>query len=433
MAKLKYLIEIEHNEALLDCFVTAILAGECQISRHDPHPLRLATGEQFLRSSVIDYFLKTQTFALELYIEFFEQLRVFDQDHYEDGYLLGEWIEQVLNQKYIVAEDTDNQWGYPQNKPLKPDLVITEQDQPFLSFMCYVAICHMKYGASYASVTANEYFNIAEKLGSRRWAEIKQFGSGQIDPAITHIQDHDIQAQANDALATIAITANHHSLATYQKSLSFINRLLKTDFPKSFSINFQIAHPKVLAIEHLPDCGQQHLFAGAVQYPELHPLILEYIALSQHQHHWYSNLEGEDCAMPSTFAVFALCLVDQAYFPVLRSYLKNVDDGHQSIHQHFSLAFLQRYGVTADSAPLVMQLILSMQEHPPHPEFIQYFKTTAALNLLFVEKQHLQDDYRWGYVLYSLFGRKYESAQMQHHFEPEAWAIYSQLLDPLLD
>ena len=63
-----------------------------------------------------------------------------------------------------------------------------------------------------------------------------------------------------------------------------------------------------LPIPGLPKKGVNQLFACAVQHPDLHPAIERYARLAMREYEWYKNLADESCAMPGTFAVFALGL-----------------------------------------------------------------------------------------------------------------------------
>ena len=63
-----------------------------------------------------------------------------------------------------------------------------------------------------------------------------------------------------------------------------------------------------LPIPGLPKKGVNQLFACAVQHPNLHPAMARYARLAMREFEWYQNLADEACAMPGTFAVFALGL-----------------------------------------------------------------------------------------------------------------------------
>ena len=96
----------------------------------------------------------------------------------------------------------------------------------------------------------------------------------------------------------------------------------------------------------LKKVGAHYLAAGAVRFPELHPLLERYADLAMVEYHWLLDLDEEDPALPGTFAVFALALSSPDYFPLLDRYLTIVDDEHQYVHTRFAVAFVERYGIT---------------------------------------------------------------------------------------
>lgn len=67
-----------------------------------------------------------------------------------------------------------------------------------------------------------------------------------------------------------------------------------------------------LPIPGLPKKGVNQLFACAVQHPNLHPAMERYARLAMREFEWYQNLADEACAMPGTFAVFALGLEENS-------------------------------------------------------------------------------------------------------------------------
>jgi hypothetical protein len=213
---------------------------------------------------------------------------------------------------------------------------------------------------------------------------------------------------------------------------------LKTDFPKSFSIEFSALSQSVLPIKGLPECGQHHLFANAVKYPALHPQIVAYINLAKGKWEWYNNLEEEHCAMPSTFAVFALGLDNEKYFDIVIDYMRTVDDEHQSIQGEFVPVFVEKYGINSESVKVYINCIMSMQELPYNKVYLHQFTDEAGLNLLldsktnFAEYYFTEEDmeemedsgndtdeiagYIWERILYTTFGEKknYEGILKQY-------------------
>lgn len=434
--ELDYLVKIEGNETLLEKFIDAINNNTCKPAKDYPNPYVLPTGERFLNRMVIEYFFQTRPFNKQLYIDFFEKLRKMDTygfrsyDH-ELGMqvknLVCNTFEHVQQDKYkIFIPETDEPVA---NKPLSDD------EKELLSFLCYLAVCHIKYGPSYASVTANEFFDVVTKLGSDEVEKLKKIGTGNLSKELTNYKDKALTCEANDVFATIKIKLANEEEETYRKALQFINNLLKTDFPKSYEISFSSKSKQLLPIKGLPKCGQNYLFAGAVQFPNLHPEILEYINLAKKKYEWYNNVADEDCAMPSTFAVFALGLADEKYFDVVIDYLQTVDDEHQSIQENFTPVFLEKFGLNEKTIKMYINCILSMQNHTPHKSFPTYFANEKGLKLLLDSKENfaeyyfteeaLEDfedsgndvqemaDYCWENVMYTTFGKKPETIVKQ--------------------
>lgn len=67
---------------------------------------------------------------------------------------------------------------------------------------------------------------------------------------------------------------------------------------------------------------------------------------------WYNNLQDGNCAMPGTFAVFALGLSSEKYHQLVCDYLRMCDGEHQSIHGEFVLAYIEKYGFTENRTEL---------------------------------------------------------------------------------
>lgn len=429
MEEKEYLIEILGNEALLEDYIEAIENGYCRTDDDSYCTYHISNEMPFLKSSVVEYFFQTRRFNLELYQQFFEKLRKIDAHgfgSFSDD--LKSWIHENITKKYyVITEEKEDFFEVYPDKPHRNITLFNTQDRDKLKFVCYVATCHMKYGASYESVTAHEYLEMVGELDPNQVKQLKQFGSQKLGKALTFYQDKNLECYANDVFATIDVIVKNENSDTYAKALKFIIHLLQKDFPRSFSIELTSPSNTVLNINELPICGQNYLFAAAVQYTELHEDILEYIKLSQKQYEWYRNIELDDeCAMPSTFAVFALTLNDVQYFPILEQYLKVVDGGHQSIQQHLTIAFVEKYGVTDSTFPLFIKLIRSMEEHPPHPIFIEQFKNEQNLELLLKAKQRF-DDWEWSYVLYSIFGEHYETERLKEQFDENLWTKFLEI------
>jgi hypothetical protein len=406
-----YITEIKGNEAVLEQFLAAIRSDTCKAVKHYPHPYQLPTGEKCLNSVIVRYFLEQPAFSKTKAVAFLDKLRKLDVNGFRGiSFELGQWIEKTLQQPYFDLKEVD----FAKTLTLKKTVAVATVNQEHLSFVCYVAICHLKYGASYEQVTANEYFKMVTALGSDEVESLKKHGSGTLPKNITTYSDDKVSCKANDAFATIDVKVKQEGGASYEAALSFLCRLLEADFPKSYSIKFSAKEKFKLNIKGLPNAGVHQLFANAVRYPGVHTLIERYARLAMRPYEWYNDLEAEHCAMPGTFAVFALGLQNETFFDLIQVYLTTVDEEHQSIQEKFTPAFIERFGVTQRSLSVYIHCLLSTQGHKHHKVFAEVFSKPEALRLLLECKQvfsrYVGDSsrkvlsYRWQDVLCSTFG-----------------------------
>lgn len=337
---------------VFDACVEAMQDGSARISKtraqqgYPQYPCFRVQGREVLVSDVLDYYLYKlgiESFDYGKARDFSERMRRLAGFSYEVRYTLELWVERCLRDPYLynAGEKYDSNWV------LKPDEAHDFIPEDFFKFACYIAICHMKYGASYSSVTANEIFGFVTALGSDLPAKLKKNGSGTLPREVTEYKDSALSCKANDAFATIKITMKQEVEEYYARALDFLCTLLESEFPHSYSIAFRGSAKPVLPIKGLPKCGVHYLFAGAVAYPSLYERIERYSRLAMREYEWYTDLEDEKCAMPGTFAVFALAMAEpENYHTLACDYLKTCDDEHQGIQGDFVLAYIEKYGFT---------------------------------------------------------------------------------------
>jgi hypothetical protein len=275
--------------------------------------------------------------------------------------------------------------------------------QDVFKFACYVAIAHMKYGASYESVTANRIFGFVTALGSNLPAHLKKHGSGDLPQVLLEYQDAALSCKANDAFAAIKITLKQEAEAHYAKILDFLCALLSAEFPRSYSIDFRSPQKNYLPIRGLPKKGVHQLFANAIQYAALHGKIEHYARLAMRQYEWYTNLEAEDCAMPGSFAVFALGLHDEAHAPLLMDYFALCDDEHQSVQEKFLAAYIAKFGFNQRTVKVFIAGAGSMQELPHNKIHEQAIANEASLRC-FQQARADADANAWDNALYAIWG-----------------------------
>ncbi|SHF15993.1 DUF6138 family protein [Pedobacter caeni] len=437
-----YNVKIEGNEELLERFIDAIWSDTIKESAEYPHPLELPTGELFLIDSIIRYFLNKAPFTAEKAGQFCDKIRKQAPEGFQE-YSLEKWVEENVQKPFFGKAPVRSADDYL----LSPGTDLSAVNPEHLSFVCYVAICLMKYGASFEIVTVNRYFRMVKSLGSNEVEELKKYGSGKLATQLTNYKDENVSCVANDVFATIKIKVNQECEAAYQAIFQFINALLKVDFPKSYSIEFSAKTKQILPIKGLIKTGVHHLFANAVQYPDLHKLIEEYALLAMKKWEWYHNLQDENCAMPSTFAVFALGLESEKHFELVKKYMQEVDEEHQSIQEKFTPAFVEKFGISKASLPVFISCILSMQEHKPFKLFAEAFHNVENLQLLldckrnftdYISKSSKEDwseedarempAYIWTYVIYSIWGPDNKYPALIKKSPPEMKAFYEELL-----
>ena len=147
--------------------------------------------------------------------------------------------------------------------------------------------------------------------------------------------------------------------------------LEQEDFPRSYAVEFKGPEKSYLPITGLPKKGVNQLFACAVQYPGLHPLMERYARLAMRQYEQYTNLSDEQCALPGSFAVFALGMLGQEWWQLVWDYLDLCDDEHSHLQEKFLREYVKQFGFTADTVPVFVRGVLSMQN-------MKYSKDYAA-------------------------------------------------------
>lgn len=415
-----YNIEIEGNEELIEKFIDAIQQGTCKIIKDEPEQYVIPGGEQLHNYTIVEYFLRKQPFIAKDVIQFCEKI----SSHHEldiPGHtlILRDWVKEKIRDVYYYNSGS----AYNTEYKLKPDTDISTVNPEYLTFTCYVAICLIRDGASFQISAANEYFNMVKELGSDEVEELKKNGSGQLPKTITEYKDQQVSCIANDVFTTIKIKIKEENEKNYHTIFEYLCNLLKSGFPKSYSIEFSGKTKNILPVKGLPKPGVHYLFANGIQYPRLRPLIAAYSLLAMKKWAWYTNMRDETCAMPSTFAVFALGLESEEYFDLVIKYMQTVDQEHQTIQEKFTPAFVEKFGITKKSFPVFISCILSMQEHKTFKLFAEQFNNPENLELLLACKKNFlsfiseesktdwnEEDFKtmpgyiWNYVLYSIWG-----------------------------
>ena len=334
-------------------------------------------------------------------------------------YELEKYIEKQVQERYfLVGEREDGFTVFPPCTVL-PELRPEDVDEGLLHFACYVAVCYTVYGQSFEALKTEHILGLVSQIRPDIVKDLKTNGSGKLPSNIQKRKTKHLTASANDAFATIRITAKDSTEECYDEALDYLCAVLsQEEFPRSYSVEFRGKEKIYLPIPGLPKKGVNQLFACAVQHPNLHPAMERYARLAMREFEWYQNLADEACAMPGTFAVFALGLEGPQWCSLVCDYLDLCDDEHSSLQEKFIHAFFKKYGFTVRTLPVLIHGVQSMQGMKPAKEFRTLIANEESLNALLEVKGHLEDylpeencqdkrsqDFLWQDVLWGIWGQ----------------------------
>ena len=374
-----------------DQCIQDVLNGTAR-ENHSAYPtvVRNHNGTPFLPSQLLERYLSRlplKDFPYAEAVTFCDALRRL-AGWEEIRYQLEQYIEkQVQERCFLVGEREDGFTVFPPCTVL-PELRAEDVDEGLLRFACYVAICHTVYGQSFESLTTEHILGLVSQIRPDMVKELKTNGSGKLPPAIQKRKTKHLTASANDAFATIRITARDCGEGACEEALSYLIEILEQpEFPRSYSIEFRGPEKIYLPIPGLPKKGVNQLFACAVQYPSLHPAMERYARLAMREFEWYQNLADEACAMPGTFAVFALGLEGERWAPLVTEYLDLCDDEHSSLQGKFLHALIRKFGFQPWTLGVLVRGALSMQWLEPAREFRSLIANGESLDTLLAVKR----------------------------------------------
>lgn len=374
-----------------DQCIQDVLDGTAK-ENHSGYPVvvRNQSGTPFLPSQLLERYLSKlplKGFPYEEAVTFCDALRRL-VGWREIGHTLGKYIKHQVQERFFeIGENEDYFSPFPLCTAW-PELRPEDVDENLLRFTCYVAICHTVYGQSFESLTTEHILGLVSQIRPDMVKELKTNGSGKLPPNIQKRKTKHLTASANDAFATIRITARDCGEGACEEALSYLIEILEQpEFPRSYSIEFRGPEKIYLPIPGLPKKGVNQLFACAVQYPSLHPAMERYARLAMREFEWYQNLADEACAMPGTFAVFALGLEGERWAPLVTEYLDLCDDEHSSLQGKFLHALIRKFGFQPWTLGVLVRGALSMQWLEPAREFRSLIANGESLEALLAVKR----------------------------------------------
>ena len=409
-----------------DRCIQDILAGTAR-ENHSGYPtvVRNHNGTPFLPDQLLERYLTgllLKEFPCEDAVSLCDAMRRL-VGWQEIRYKLEKYIEKQVQERYFLVGEREDGFTVFPPCTVRPELRPEDVNEGLLRFACYVAVCHTVYGQSFESLTTEHILGLVSQIRPDMVKELKTNGSGKLPPDIQKRKTKHLTASANDAFATIRITAKDSTEECYDEALDYLCAVLEQEeFPRSYSVEFRGKEKLYLPISDLPKKGVHQLFACAVQHPNLHPAIERYARLAMREYEWYQNLADEACAMPGSFAVFALGLEGQKWWPLVCDYLDRCDDEHSSLQEKFIHALFKQYGFTAQSLPVLVHGVQSMQNLKPAKEFRTLIANEESLDALLEIKGHLEDylpeenfrdkkvqDFLWQDVLWAIWGKDSEN------------------------
>ena len=374
-----------------DLCIRDILDGAAR-ENHSAYPtvVRTHNGTPFLPDQLLERYLTglpLKEFPCEDAISFCDALRRL-VGWEEIRYRLEKYIEKQVQERYFLVGEREDGFTVFPPCTVCPELRPEDVDEGLLHFACYVAVCCTMYGQSFESLKTEHILGLVSQLRPDMVKELKTNGSGKLPKDIQRRKTEHFTVSANDAFATIRITAKDSTEECYAEILDYLCAVLEQEeFPRSYSVEFRGKEKCYLPIPGLPKKGIHQLFACAVQHPNLHPAMERYARLAMREFEWYQNLPDESCAMPGTFAVFALGLEGQQWAPLVKEYLDLCDDEHSSLQEKFLHALIRKFGFQPWTLEVLVRGALSMQWLEPAKEFRSLIANAESLDALLAVKR----------------------------------------------
>lgn len=272
-----------------------------------------------------------------------------------------------------------------------------------MDLLLHGAVMILRHEPSYAKAKGVKFLQIARDLGSERAARMLDEGSGTFDTEESQLSNALLACRANDVFATVSIAIAREEEDAYAQALAFLTHLLRQGFPKSYQITLTSKAREYLPVTGLARSGTHRFFAGALAFPALQGALEAYARAAIARFEFYADTEGEKNCMPGSYAVFGLGLLDARYFPLVQEYMAQVDEGHQSVQDGFTAAFVARHGVTLQTIPVLVACLRACTDRVKL-KIAADFEDVERLECL-ARQLHGLEDYLVEHVLYAIWGK----------------------------
>ena len=205
-----------------DLCIQDVLNGTAR-ENHSAYPtvVRNHNGTPFLPNQLLERYLSKlplKGFPYEEAVTFCDALRRL-VGWREIGHTLGKYIKHQVQERFFeIGENEDYFSPFPLCTAW-PELRPEDVDENLLRFTCYVAVCYTVYGASDNTIITEHYLDLVSQLRPDMVKQLKTAGSGKLPKDIQRRKTEHFTASANDAFATIRITAKAATEECYAEIL----------------------------------------------------------------------------------------------------------------------------------------------------------------------------------------------------------------------
>ena len=150
----------------------------------------------------------------------------------EIHYTLEKYIEKQVQERYFLVGERDDGFTVFPPCTVLPELRPEDADEELLRFACYVAVCCTVYGQSFEYLKTEHILGLVSQLRPDMVKQLKTAGSGKLPKDIQRRKTEHFTASANDAFATIRITARDSTEECYAEILDYLCAVLEQEeFP----------------------------------------------------------------------------------------------------------------------------------------------------------------------------------------------------------
>ena len=319
---------------------------------------------------------------------------------------LRRWKEEKFLPKFYDISDN----GWSKSYELKKDFAPQNAGAGELALFVRAAFWRIKF-KRYAwdvDFARKDLESAALIFGSAQAQKYLDCGTGELDESLTRFKDADVECAANDVFAQISVKIKNETPQAYKKALIFIVNLLRAGFAASYAVKFSSKAEKIyLPVKGLEKTQTHRFFATALAHEVDLELELYAKEALRHKYEFYADINDEKCLMTGSYAVFGLALKSEKYFALAKRYFKNVDDEHQSAHIKFIEAFIDKYGVSAQSLDVLVDAFSSYQDDKIYKN-LRALMDEPANKALFLRAVRSLKGYKKENAAYAAWGRGWE-------------------------